>query len=46
MCVSDGGVSVVQSSLFGEGGNIYNMQPGGPRPGMDGTRPCGGVGVS
>jgi hypothetical protein len=33
---------LVQSSLFGEGGNIYNMQAGGPRPGKGG-RVCGGV---
>lgn len=30
--------SLVQSSLFGEGGNIYNMQAGGPRPGMHGNQ--------
>jgi hypothetical protein len=31
------GILSMQSSLFGEGGNVYNMQPGGPRPGMHGT---------
>ncbi|XP_024395158.1 polypyrimidine tract-binding protein homolog 3 isoform X2 [Physcomitrium patens] len=27
------GVSLLQSSLFGEGGHMYNMGTGGPRPG-------------
>lgn len=36
-CISygfEGTFLSLQSSLFGEGGNVYNMQPGGARPGM------------
>lgn len=28
------GVYLLQSSLFGEGGHVYSMGAGGPRPGM------------
>lgn len=38
--VRRGFLLLLQSSLFGEGGNIYNMQAGGPRPGMHGTWRC------